>query len=287
MTMNKESIGPKIKRIRKSHSLTQTQLAESLGYYDKSVISHIENGDVDMTYEKILLLIRKFALDANLLFDVEHIDNLLADYENKKPKKDKVVVYIHGLHGSYKEVENYAFLKDKYDVVGLDYQDGNPWEPKETIINEFNRLTKGYKEVVVIAYSIGAFYSYEYLSNFKIDKAFFISPVGDMYELVKRMMLASGTNEEQLEKEGTITNKYGQVFSYEYNQHLKKHDDNWKVPTHILYGSNDKLIQLQDIINFLTNHPNASLTIKKDSEHHLMKSAEEKEFVKNWILKNI
>lgn len=284
--MKKESIGPKIKSFRKSHSLTQSQLAESLGYYDKSVISHIENGDVDMTYDKILLLIRKYAIDANLLFDVERIDFLLEDYEKHKPKKNKVVVYLHGLHGSYKEIEDYAYLKNEYDVVGIDYQDGEPWEPKETIINSFEQLTRGYQEIVLIGYSIGTFYAYEYLSNYKIDKAFFISPVGDMYELVKRMLKGSGISEEQLEKEGVVKNKLGQTFSYEYNMHLKKHDDKWKVRTHILYGENDKLIHIQDIYNFLTQHPNASLTIKKDSEHRF-KTAEEKEFIKNWILNNI
>lgn len=200
--------------------------------------------------------------------------------------KEKAVIYIHGLHGSYQEIKDYAYLENEYDVFGLDYQDGNPWEPKDTIINNFIELSKNYKEVVVIAYSIGAFYAYEYLSDFKIDKAFFISPVGDMYELVKRMMFASGISEEQLEKEGTIKNKIGQIFSYEYNNHLKKHDDHWKVPTYILYGENDKLIKLQDINDFINNHPNSNLMIKQGSEHHL-KSEEEKDFIKNWILRNI
>ena len=276
--MKKETIGPKIKRFRKAHSLTQSQLAKELGYYDKSVISHIEKGDSDMAYDKILLLIKKYGVDANDLFGPSIIDEL--------NKKNKVVVYLHGLHGSYQEIEDYAYLNNKYDIVGIDYQDGNPWEPKDTIISEFEKLTKGYKEIVLIGYSIGAFYAYEYLSSYKINKAFFVSPVGDMYELVKRMMRGSGISEEQLEKEGVIVNKIGQTFSYEYNMHLKKHDDCWQVPTHILYGANDKLIHVQDIINFLSNHPNASLTIKKDSEHRF-KTDEEKAFIKNWILNNI
>lgn len=55
--MSKETIGPKIKQFREHRKLTQDELAESLGYSGKSVISHIEKGDADMTYEKILLLI--------------------------------------------------------------------------------------------------------------------------------------------------------------------------------------------------------------------------------------
>ena len=70
--MSKDSIGPKIKKFRKSHHLTQEELAESLGYSHKSVITHIEKGDADMTYEKILLLLRTYRIDANELFDVEN-----------------------------------------------------------------------------------------------------------------------------------------------------------------------------------------------------------------------
>ena len=200
--------------------------------------------------------------------------------------KEKVVIYIHGLHGSYKEAEEYSYLKDEYDVFGLDYQNGEPWEPKDTIQNEFVRLTKGYKEVVIIANSIGAFYSYEYLANYKIDKAFFISPVGDMYLLVKRMLKASGISEEELKEKGTLTNKYHQTFSYEYNHYLKTRKDNWKVKTYIVYGRNDKLIALDDINYFISNHPNTELVIKDNSEHHFH-TEEEKEFVKAWIKKNI
>ena len=58
--MQQEKIGLKIKELRRQKNLTQTDLANSLGYSDKSVISHIEKGDADMTYEKILLLLRTY-----------------------------------------------------------------------------------------------------------------------------------------------------------------------------------------------------------------------------------
>ena len=75
--MSNENIGPKIKQFRKKRKLTQDQLAESLGYSGKSVISHIEKGDADMTYDKILLLLRTYMLDANELFDISEIDTLI------------------------------------------------------------------------------------------------------------------------------------------------------------------------------------------------------------------
>ena len=82
--MVNDIIGPRIKRIRKNKGLTQEQLAESLGYSHKSVITHIEKGDAEMSYEKMLLLLRKFALDANELFgEVEVIDHLIEEHEEQ------------------------------------------------------------------------------------------------------------------------------------------------------------------------------------------------------------
>lgn len=91
--MSKETIGTKIKQFRKKRQLTQEELAKSLGYSGKSVISHIEKGDADMTYEKILLFLRTYMLDANELFEVEKIDKKLDDWrtELRKDKKSSSV----------------------------------------------------------------------------------------------------------------------------------------------------------------------------------------------------
>lgn len=69
--MSKINIGPKIKQLRKEKGITQEELANKLGYSGKSTISHIEKGDADMTYDKLVLLIREYMLDANALFDVQ------------------------------------------------------------------------------------------------------------------------------------------------------------------------------------------------------------------------
>lgn len=82
--MKNDRIGPRIKKFRKSRALTQKQLADALGYSDKSMIAHIEKGESDMTYEKILLLLRTYTLDANELFD---IDRKLEKYRQDKVKK--------------------------------------------------------------------------------------------------------------------------------------------------------------------------------------------------------
>ena len=284
--MSKETIGPKIKQFRKKRKLTQDELAESLGYSGKSVISHIEKGDADMTYEKILLLLRTYMLDANELFEVERIDKQLDDWRTEQRKTKKVAVYIHGLYGSAKEAEDFSYLKDEYDVVGLDYKDGNPWELKGTIRNEFEKLTKDYKEVVIIANSIGAFYTYEYLSDFNIKHAFFISPIASMFKIVFDLMMQYRISENELKEKKIIELDNGQTISYDFYQHVSNYNDSWNVSTNILYGEHDKLVYIENIANFLAAHPNAKLTIKQGAEHY-MHTVEEKEFIKNWILNSL
>ena len=288
--MAKQMIGPKIREFRKKSNLTQEALAKSLGYYNKSVISHIEKGDADMTYEKICLLIKKYDLEANELFDIKKkapAEKAEVKEKVEKAAKDdskKVAIYIHGLHGSAEEAKDFAFLKGKYDVVGLDYQDGNPWELGETIQKEFKKLSKGYDEVIVIANSIGAFYACEYLADFKISKAFFISPIVSMFQNIIDIMSMYGIKDKELEQKKFIEVEDGTVLSYDFYQHVSNDEDHWEVPTEILYGAYDEVVYTGSMLEFLENHPLARLTVKSDSEHYFA-SEEEKDFIKDWILR--
>lgn len=281
--MEKEKIGSKIKELRKERNLTQTDLAKSLGYSDKSVISHIEKGDADMTYEKILLLLRTYMLDANQLFDVKEIDEKVEKWRASNRKNKKVAVYIHGLKGSAKEAEDYSYLEDEYDVVGLDYKDGNPWELGGFLRQEFEKLTRNYKEIIVIANSIGAFYAYEYLSDFNIKQAFFISPIATMFQIIFNLMMDKGIHDRELKEKRTIVLDSGETLSYDFYEHVSKDKDNWKVPTEILYGSHDELVYIENIADFLADHPQSKLTIKSEAGHYFH-TTEEREFIKKWIL---
>ena len=284
--MPKETIGPKIKNLRKKKKLTQEELAHSLGYSGRSVISHIEHGDADMTYEKILLLLKTYMLDANEFFEVESINKRIEDWKLEQRRKKKVVVYIHGLHGSSQEAEDFYFFDAEYDVVGLAYPDGNPWELKETIQSEFEKLTKDYKAVIVIANSIGAFYAYEYLSGYDIDHAFFIAPIASMSQIIFNTMMSERISERELEEKKFVTCADGTVLSFDFYRYISNHKDDWKAPTDILYGSRDELVYIENIADFLAAHPSAKLTIKEGAGHHFH-TPEEKAFIKDWILHSV
>ncbi|MBQ6920509.1 MAG: helix-turn-helix domain-containing protein [Bacilli bacterium] len=275
--------GQKIKKIRKDRGLTQQEFAESLGYAHKSTINKIESGQEDMSYQKILVLLKEYMLDAKDLFDnsekeIERIDELIE--ESKKLKHDSCIIYIHGLYGNSGESDFYSFYTNKYDVIGLDYKDGNPWEVKDKIIHEFSEISKRYKNVYVIANSIGAFYTYMYLSEFNIKKAFFISPLINMKEVIEGLMKQYNISSDALKTRKIINLDNGQTLSYDFYESLKE-KDNWDIKTYVLYGEKDKLIDQKTIFNFISSH-NSSLTIMKNGEHYFHTPGQLK-FIKKWI----
>ena len=66
-----KAFGERIKALRKSRGLTQQELAAALGYADKSMIAHIENGDNEMVLDKVASLARALKVDVNDILGVE------------------------------------------------------------------------------------------------------------------------------------------------------------------------------------------------------------------------
>ena len=118
--MKRERIGPKIKQLSKSKSLTQKELADALGYSDKSMITHIEKGDSDMTYEKILLLLKTYCLDANELFAVKEIDEKIAEYKKEQGITNKGLIITNQeiRHNEYK-IQRF---QEEFSKLGIDLE---------------------------------------------------------------------------------------------------------------------------------------------------------------------
>lgn len=152
--MSKETIGSRIKAFRKGRGITQAELAKSLGYSHKSVITHIEKGESEMSYEKMLLLLRTYAADANELFDVQHIDKLLEEHKRSKKLEAKnnawmkdILFDVDGVLFSYRVggvliKDNKILLTkggDDYSLPGGHSQIGET--SQETIVREFKEET--------------------------------------------------------------------------------------------------------------------------------------------------
>ena len=130
-------LGKKVKEIRKANKLSQQAFADALGYSHKSVINKIESGQRDMSYEKILLMVKVFNLDIK---DVEDMVPKKKTKPKKIKKEKRLAVYIHGYISGTDHTPFYSSFLNKYDFKNLDYKDGIPWEVGPIIKEEFEKL---------------------------------------------------------------------------------------------------------------------------------------------------
>ena len=128
-----------------------------------------------------------------------------------------VVVYIHGKGGSVEETYYYKkFFNDDYDVIGFDYKSELPWEAKAEFQKYFTDISSKYDRVILIANSIGAYFSLISLSEISIEKAMLISPIVDMESIILNMMKCENITEDELMLEKEIETSFGEFLSWEY-----------------------------------------------------------------------
>ena len=99
-----------------------------------------------------------------------------------------LVVYVHGKGGSVQEAEHYKSLFPKDKVIGFDYRSQTPWQAKKEFFAFFAEKKEQCKHLTLIANSIGAFFALSSLDETLVDRAYFISPVVDMENLICNMM---------------------------------------------------------------------------------------------------
>lgn len=193
----------------------------------------------------------------------------------------RLVIYVHGKGGNAEESTHYQPLFAESDVIGFDYKSQNPWEAKNEFSCFYDLHSKGYDSVILIANSIGAFFAMNALSDKRIEKACFISPIVNMEKLIADMMMWSNVTKEELCSQKEIQTDFGETLSWEYLCYVREHPIAWTVPTHILYGENDNLTSYETISEF-ANRIKATLTVMKNGEHWFH-TEEQMKFLDNWI----
>ena len=191
------------------------------------------------------------------------------------------VIYIHGKGGSAAESEHYKPLFPDYDVIGLDYKTFTPWETGKEIHIAVERLKAEYNSIILIANSIGAFFSMNAEIDSLIEKAYFISPIVDMEKLITDMMAWANVTEDELKQQGVIRTELGENLSWDYLCYVRDHPIRWNCPTAILYGSRDNLTSYDTISTFSEMH-SANLTIMENGEHWFHTEKQMK-FLDSWI----
>ena len=196
----------------------------------------------------------------------------------------ELVLYIHGKGGSAAECEHYKPLLPNCEVFGLDYRTFTPWETGMEIHAAAEKLKSEHKSIILIANSIGAFFSMNAEIEDLICKAYFISPIVDMEKLIINMMLWANVTEADLKAKGVIRTDFGEDLSWNYLCYVREHPIRWKVPTKILYGEKDTMTSETTIRAFAREH-NAELTVMSHGEHWLH-TDEQMRFLDDWIRKN-
>ena len=193
----------------------------------------------------------------------------------------KLILYVHGQGGTAEEAEHYKPLFPDCTVVGLSYQAETPWEAEKEFPAAFQRLAELYDSVILIANSIGAYFSMCALPQEKLEKACFISPIVDMEKLICDMMVWAKTSEAELREKSRIETTFGETLSWEYLCYVRSHPVDWRTPTRILYGSRDHLTSRENVTAFAKAHQ-AELTVMENGEHWFH-TEEQMAFLDEWI----
>ena len=213
--------------------------------------------------------------------------------------KNTLIIYVHGKGGTACEAEHYKKLFADCDVAGFDYKSTTPWDFKNEFFNWTEEKFGDYKNVILVANSIGAYFSMNAISQIDaetggdkngqnkitetIGRAFFISPIVNMEKLICNMMAWAGVTEAQLEEKKTISTDFGENLSWEYLTYVRKNPIQWKIPTEILYGENDNLTSFETVSEFAHTN-NANLTVMSNGEHWFH-TDEQMKFLDVWISK--
>lgn len=196
----------------------------------------------------------------------------------------RLVLYIHGKGGSATESEHYKTLFPGHEVMGIDYSTSSPWETGAQIHRAVEKLKENHESVILVANSIGAFFSMNAGIDAMIQKAYFISPIVDMGKLIADLMQWANVTEAELKSRGVIHTTFGEDLSWEYLCYVRNHPIHWDVPTQILYGSKDNMTSLETIRDFADNH-DASLTVM-DGGEHWFHTEDQMQFLDEWILRD-
>ena len=196
-----------------------------------------------------------------------------------------LVIYVHGKGGSAEEAKHYRPLFRGSDVVGFDYQAQNPWEAKEEFSTFYDLRSRDRDSVILVANSIGAFFSMTALAGKPIGQALFISPIVNMERLIADMMRWANVTEEELRAKQEIPTSFGETLSWVYLSYVREHPVTWRVPTRILYGGKDHLTSRETISEF-SARTGAELTVMEDGEHWFH-TEEQMRVLDNWIVNSL
>ncbi|WP_304207034.1 carboxylesterase [Fusobacterium perfoetens] len=210
-------------------------------------------------------------------------------------KSNKIIISVHGMMSNKADIpiEILAKISMKYGYQVLSFDLPKHGERKNEITpltpqvcvkelnNIYEKLQKNWEEISLFANSLGAYFSLLSYKDKKIEKAFFLSPLVDMRELIENMMKAFGVTAERLKKEREIATPIGETLSWDYYSYVQENPiAKWNPFTHILCGDKDEICNIETIKKF-SKQFNCELEILKDSEHYFYREEQLKKLAED------
>lgn len=194
----------------------------------------------------------------------------------------RLIVYVHGKGGSAQEAEHYKSLFPKDEVIGFVTVRKRHGKPRKSFLRFLPEQRGRCEHLTLVANSIGAFFALSSLDETLVDRAYFISPILDMENLICNMMQWSNVTKQELAEKREIAMNFGETLSWEYLCYVRKHPIIWNVPTCILYGEHDNLTSIETVSAFAKLH-HADLTVIPGGEHWFHTRTKQMQFLDKWI----
>lgn len=198
--------------------------------------------------------------------------------ENKK----NIILAVHG-NKSSKDDEIIEILAEEgiklgYQIVSFDLPNHGERTNKENTVkveNYLRDLRKVFeyiksknKKITLFGNSMGAYFSLLELKEERLDQVLFLSPVVNMFEIIKGMMYWFNISEEELCDRKKIETPIGETLYYDYYKYVKDNEVNlWNNNTKILYGKKDSLVSLKSLNEFIEKFK-GEITYSENSEHY-------------------
>lgn len=221
------------------------------------------------------------------LFDINHIPAILYGEDS-----DRVWLFVHGKCGYKEEAEAFAEIvcPKGTQVLAIDLPEHgarkasagfDPWHAVPELREVMAYLRQRWAHVSLRANSIGAWFSMLAFSDTPPEQVLFVSPILDMEQLIRNMMLWTSVDEERLEREGEIPTDFGETLSWDYLQYVKGNPIvKWAAPTAILYAGQDNLTHRGTVDAFVSRF-GCKLTVMENGEHWFH-TPEQLDVLKSW-----
>lgn len=231
----------------------------------------------------------------NKLFKIDGIPAVLWG-ENS----ERTIIAVHGNMSSKTdapiEILAETALRYDYQVLSFDLPEHGDRKNESTpckiqcCINDLAAVMRyaraRWNRCSLFANSMGAYFSLLAYQNEPLEKAWFLSPVVDMQDILETMMAWSHITEKQLEKERVVCTPAGQNLYWDDYCYVREYPiRRWNVPTNILYGDKDDLCKIDILSRFCEQFP-CTLEIARDAVHYFH-TEDQLQLLRTWLEKTV